>query len=302
METKNSFRKKILWIGSGLLLAAGMVWVFRPKPIEVDVSLVKEQDFIERIEADGVLRSKRRLIVPAFAMGEMGAVDLKVGDQVKKGQTITTLFWDLERSPLRSPITGVVSKVFRESAGPVQRGEAVIEVLDPHELEVAVEVLTLDASRIRSGNPAVIQGWGENGSIAAHVIRVSKAGFVKVSALGVEEERTEVVLGFDSGARALPKEWGSTFHVDVEIEVNRLSSQRVIPVGALVREGEGWMVWQLRAGRAHAQPVRVRAISGGLVALEPQSPGQEASLLPGESVILYPGDLIQKEIRVKARN
>jgi len=301
MEQKKPKRRRVLWITGTLLLLSGLVWMFRPKAVEVEVAQVKQRDFIESIEADGILRSKRRIIVPAFAMGEMGRVDLKVGDPVKKGQTITTLFWDLERSPLRSPITGVVSKVFRESEGPVQRGEPVVEVLDPRELEVAVDVLTLDASRIRPGNPARIRGWGEDGTIPAKVIRVSKAGFVKVSALGVEEERTEVVLAIELGPRVLPKEWGSTFHVDVEIEVQRMTNQWVVPVGALVREGEGWMVWRLHQGRARATLVEVRAISGGWAALEPESVVREKGLGSGEAVILYPGDLIQKEMRVRPK-
>ncbi len=281
-------------MGGTLLLLSGLVWMFRPKAVEVEVAQVKQQDFIETIEADGILRSKKRMIVPAFATGEMGRVDLKVGDPVKKGQPVTTLFWDLERSPLRSPITGVVSRVFRESEGPVNRGEPVIEVLDPRELEVAVEILTLDASRIHSGNSAKIRGWGEEGMVPGKVVRVSKAGFVKISALGVEEERTEVVLAPGSDPRGLPGQWGSTFHVDVDIEVQRIPDQRVVPAGALVREGEGWMVWRLHKGRALATPVGVRAISGGLAALEP-------GISRGERVILYPGDLIRKGMRVKAK-
>jgi HlyD family secretion protein len=185
----------------------------------------------------------------------------------------------------------VVSKVFRESPGPVQRGEPILEVLDPKRLEIAADVLTIDATRIRVGSPAVIRGWGGEGTVSAHVVRVSKAGFVKISTLGVEEERTEVVLELDKKESRLRREWGSTFHVDVAIEVNRLSDQQVIPVGALVRDGEGWMVWRILKGRAEATPVKVRALSGGLAALA-------SGLQAGEPVILYPGDLIHKKMRV----
>ncbi|MBU6153016.1 MAG: HlyD family efflux transporter periplasmic adaptor subunit [Bdellovibrionales bacterium] len=286
----------------GLVIVAGVaIWFFtKPKEIVVETAEVRISDFLERIESDGVLRSKTRIIVPAFAAGEMGRMDLKVGETVKKGQTITTLLWDYERGPLRAPIEGVISKVFRESAGPVQRGEPIVEVIDPRNLEIATEVLTLDATRIKVGNPAVIRGWGGEGAVPARVVRVSKAGFVKVSTLGVEEERTEVVLEIESGQKDLRREWGSTFHVDVEIEVSKLPSQLVIPVGALVRAGEGWMVWKVVEGRAIGAPIRVRAISGGLAALAPSKSELNEGLLAGDSVILYPGDLIHERMRVKS--
>ena len=293
-------KSKKIWFKIGLVMIAGAgIWFFtKPKEINVETAEARISDFHERIESDGVLRSKTRIIVPAFAAGEMGRVDLKVGESVKKGQTITTLLWDYERGPLRAPISGVVSKVFRESAGPVQRGDPIVEVIDPKRLEVATDVLTLDATRIKVGNPAVIRGWGGEGAVPARVVRVSKAGFVKVSTLGVEEERTEVVIELEPKQKKEKGEWGSTFHVDVEIEVNKLSSELVIPVGALVREGEGWMVWKVVKGRAIGTPIQVRAISGGLAALAPSKSELSEGLLAGDSVILYPGDLIHQKMRV----
>lgn len=285
-------KKWILRIALGLVVVVLVLVVAVPRAVQVETAVVKRGEFRETIRSDGYLRSKERYTVPAFATGDIKRVDLKVGDIVKKGQVITHLYWDVSWDPLRAPISGVVSKVFRESAGPIQRGEPIIEIVDPTRLEAVAELLTTDATRVTPGDRAMIEAWGGEGSIEARVLRISKAGFTKQSALGVEEERTEVILDLLSLPAGVSERLGSTFHVEISVVVAVHADALQLPAGAVFRDGEAWAVYRIDSGRAKVVRVEVGARSGQEVLIS-------SGLSAGDRVVLFPGDLVRDGTRIR---
>lgn len=275
------------------LILAGTFLVLKPKVIQVEIAKVLRGSFTEEILSDGYFRAKKRYTVTAFAEGDIKRVDFKVGDVLKKNQAITELFWDVEYVPVKSPINGVITKIFHESAGPIHRGEAIVEVVDPSELEIVAELLTTDAARIKAGSPVMATGWGDNKEIRATVNKISKAGFVKISALGVEEERTEVIMEPEDLLSETKKKLGHTFHTQLSIQVSKLDSVLKIPTGAIMRQGSGWAVYQVIDGVAHLKSINL-LLHGNEEAVIAEG------LKEGDLVINYPSDKIKEGTLVTA--
>jgi HlyD family secretion protein len=288
-------KKKLLFRTLGACALIVLVYMLlAPKTLLVESAAVTRGVFREVIRADGILRSKKHLIVQAAADGDIKRIDLEVGDSVSKGQAVTQLFWDTDWDPVRSPITGVISRVFRESAGPVRRGDPLVEVLDPAKLEVRSELLTTDAVRVSPGAPVTVEGWGDSSAIPAKVVRISKAGFTKVSALGVEEERTEVTMDPAPIAAELLSRIGSTFHVDVTIQVSEKKDALKAPTGAIFRDGDGWAVYVVDSGRARLRKVVIASLGSPEVMIA-------SGLAEGDRVVVYPGDLVKDGSRLEDR-
>lgn len=279
--------KYIIAIVILVLILAGTFLVLRPKPIKVEMVKVLRGSFTEEILTDGYFRAKNRYTVTAFAEGDIKRIEFKVGDILKKNQTITELFWDVKYIPVKSPIAGVITRIFHESSGPIHRGEAIVEVVDTSELEIVAELLTTDAARLKIGSPAKATGWGGVKEIQATVTKISKAGFIKISALGVEEERTEVIMEPEELADELKKKLGNTFHTQLNIQVSKFDSALKIPTGAIVRKGSNWAVYQVIDGVAHLRPITLSLHGNEEVVIAD-------GLKEGDVVINYPGDIIQE--------
>lgn len=275
-----------------VVLAVLVYLIVVPRRVKVEVATVVVGPFEETIRADGVLRSKERYTVPAFADGDIKRVPLKVGDAVKKGDVITELFWDVKYEPLRAPIAGVVSKVHRDSAGPIRRGEPIVEIIDPSRLEVVAELLTTDAVRLKKGADVSIENWSGGEPLAAKVTRVSKAGFTKASALGVEEERTEVTADLQDPSASVLENVGSTFHVDVTFEVDEIANAVKVPVGSLFRDGSAWAVYLAEDGRARKTRVEVGKLGQ-------REAWIRSGVSAGQVVLVYPGDLVTDGARIQ---
>lgn len=291
IKKKLTQRSKVL-ILIGVVSVLLFVSLIRSKRILVDAVQVQRGVFREVLEADGILRSQRRHIVPAFADGDMKRMDLRVGDHVRKGQVLTELYWDIKYEPVRSPMEGVISKVYRESAGPIRRGEPIVEVSDPRNLEAVIEFLTVDAVRIKPGDPALLLGWGGPAALQARVRQVSQAGFTKQSALGVEEERTEVQLDLDPIPAEILTHLGTQFHVEVKLEIGRYANALILPVGAIFRAREGWAVYRIIQGVLYQTPVQFSIKSQGQVLIV-------EGLKEEDWVVLYPGDLVRDGSKVR---
>lgn len=291
---RRSFKRPEFVVASILSVGTLFYTLIAPGPVSVEVARVERKNFHEVVKSDGILRSRERYVVIAWAEGDMKRVHLKAGDPVKKGQVITELFWDIKYDPVKAPADGIVSKVFRESAGFVNRSEPIIEIVDPRQLEAAVELLTTDAARVSVGDPAKIENWGGPVPLEATVVGVSKAGFVKQSALGVEEERTEVKIELKDLPEGVLSRLGSTFHVDVSIQISSTPNALVIPEGALFREGADWAVYQVKNGKADKKVVSPIARSNGLAMI-----GNEFK--EGDLIVNFPGDLVKEGTRVRSQ-
>lgn len=290
---KPKTKRPLLTLGLTLLLSGIIYTALSTKPTQVELTQVKRGTFHEVIRIEGTLRSKERHIVSAFADGDIKSITLHVGDAIKKGQRITELIWDMNYEPLTSPMEGVISKVFRDSAGPIRRGEPLIEVINPNHLEVILELLTPDATRVSPGDLAFIDHWGGAEALTAQVRNISRAGFTKSSALGVEEERTEVTLDLIDIPEHVEERLGSHFHVDVAVEISSTPDALIIPEGALFRDGTAWSVYQVQDHRAHRKQVHVHKRAEGWAHI-----GDE--IHEGDWIIVYPGDLIREGTRVQS--
>jgi HlyD family secretion protein len=195
--------------------------------------------------------------------------------------------------PVRSPVNGRVLRVLQESAGVVQAGAALLELGDPTALEVVVDLLSTDAVRVKPGAEVSIEHWGGDAPLKGRVRLVEPSGFTKVSSLGIEEQRVNVVVDF-VGPPEDRAALGDGYRVDARIVVWEAASVLEVPVSALFREGERWSVLVAEGGKAHLRGVDLgkrndeeAAVLGGLSA--------------GEKVVAHPGDKVTDGTRIAGR-
>jgi HlyD family secretion protein len=190
---------------------------------------------------------------------------------------------------VRSPVRGRVLRVAQESETPVAPGALLVELGDAGALEVLIDVLSADAVRIRPGMPMVIEEWGGSGVLRGRVRSVSPAAFTKVSALGVEEQRVNVLGDLLDPASGL----GAGYRVEARIVTWEAADVLTVPVGSLFRRGGGWGVFVVEARR-----VRLRAVT-----IDHRGEAEAevlGGLRAGETVVLYPSDKVGEGVRVRS--
>ncbi len=190
-----------------------------------------------------------------------------------------------------SPTAGTVLRVPQESEAVITAGTPIVEVGDPRLIEIVGDFLSQDAVRMKAGAPAVIENWG-GPPLAAVVERVEPVARTKISALGVEEQRTYVILQFADDGQEVPR--AHDFRVDVRVIIDEAKNALRVPLGALFRRGSGWAVYQVVDGRAVLTDVEVaqaddhyRVIASGLT--------------EADAVIVFPSNAIADGVRVKPR-
>ncbi|MDE2062713.1 MAG: HlyD family efflux transporter periplasmic adaptor subunit [Bradyrhizobium sp.] len=194
---------------------------------------------------------------------------------------------------IAAPVSGVVLRVAQESETIVQPGTPLLDVGDPHDLEIVVDVLSTDAVEIRPGAEVTIVHWGGPAALSGRVRRVEPAAFTKVSTLGVEEQRVNVLIDIVSPAG----QWaslGDAYQVDAQIVVFTLDDAIIIPAGALFRRGDQWKVFVVKDGRAQIRDVQLIRRSGRFAAIA-------SGLKQDDVVIVYPGDRVASGVRVGVR-
>lgn len=190
-----------------------------------------------------------------------------------------------------APVDGVVLRRMVESAAPVPVGQPLMEVGDAAALEIESDVLSTDAVRLAPGMGARILRWGGEGVLQATVKRVEPGGFTKVSALGVEEQRTRVVLDFAS-PHAQWERLGDGYRVEVQFLVQRKDNLLQVPASALFSAGEGWAVYRIGQGKARRTLVKLGLRSATVAeVLE--------GLKEGDQVIVQPDDRIVEGTRIR---
>lgn len=193
--------------------------------------------------------------------------------------------------PVTAPVRGVVLRVVRRSEGVVEAGSELLSIGDPADLEIAVDLLSEDAVRVSPGQRAAITGWG-GAALEAVVRRVEPLAETKVSALGIEEQRVDVVLDF-AAPRGAWDRLGHGYRVDVGIILFEAEVLR-LPLGALFRQGGGWAVFLAEDGIARLRSIEIGARNS--LAVEVTS-----GLVPGDRVVLYPSDRIADGIAITGR-
>jgi HlyD family secretion protein len=241
---------------------------------------------MDAITAKAALRAARHGV-------EVARYNLQAAQSVLQISAASPSGEPVDRVPVRSPINGRVLKAPRECAGPVRTGEALLEVGDPSQLEVAVDLLSADAVRIQTGTTVLFDRWGGDGQLEGVVRTVEPVGFTKVSALGVEEQRVLVIADFTSP----PERWqrlGDGYRVDASFVLWQEQDVLQVPASSLFRSRGGWAVFVMEGGRAVLRPVEV-GWRNGLVAQI--LGGVEA----GERVINHPSDQVDDGRRVTSR-
>jgi HlyD family secretion protein len=194
---------------------------------------------------------------------------------------------------VRAPASGRVLRVLHQSEGVVQAGTPLLEVGNLEVLELVVDLLTTDAVRVQPGTLVTIQGWGGDRALAARVRKVEPSAFTKASALGVEEQRVNVIVAFTDPRR----EWaalGDGFRIEARLVLWESANVLKIPQGAAFRHGDGWAVYRIDSGRARL--TRVQIGHRGETELEVLG-----GLEPGAVVGVHPGDRVKDGARVEPR-
>lgn len=396
-------RRLALWAGLGLVLAAGLVYAFRPRPVPVDLVPVEVGPLQVTLDEEGRTRVRDAYMLSAPVAGRARRIELEVGDPVVAGETVVaeidpidpTLLdfrsekearaavgaaeatrsraaaaleqaeaeldfaraelrryeqlrargaaseqkldiarrefrsaraalettraalqeatFELDRArarllsplgsqerpesgpsiPLRAPVSGRVLRVPHESARVVPAGEPLLEIGDPQQLEVVVDLLSADAVRAEPGQRVLLEQWGGEVPLEGRVRRVEPYGFTKVSALGIEEQRVNVIIDLLSP----PEAWrrlGDGYRVEARIVLWEDERVRKLPLSALFRQGEHWAVFAVENGVA-----RTRRVERG-----PHN-GLEVEILSGlesgEQVVRYPSPRVAEGVRVEPR-
>ena len=194
---------------------------------------------------------------------------------------------------IRAPISGRVLRLAQESATTTSPGMELVELGDPLDLEVIVDVLSSDAVRIVPGAQALLDQWGGEEPLSAVVRLIEPSGFTKISALGVEEQRVNVVLDFENPPEDRPT-LGDGFRVEARIVVWEESDVVKIPTSSLFRNEGEWAVFVADGGRVQLRKVRI----GRQNDLEAEVVGE---LTEGERIVTHPSDKVADGVKIFSR-
>jgi HlyD family secretion protein len=192
---------------------------------------------------------------------------------------------------ISSPVDGKILRVFQESARVVPAGFALMEVGDPTDLEVRIEVLSRDGVAIRPGARVILERWGGDVPLNARVRLVEPSAFTKISALGVEEQRVYVIADFTDPIEKRPT-LGDSYRVEARIVTWEKPDALHAPSGALFQRDGGWHAFVVEGGRARLRPVKTG-----------RSNGVDTEILDGlregDRLVVYPGDKVKDGTRVR---
>jgi len=194
---------------------------------------------------------------------------------------------------VRSPVDGRVLRLLHKSESIVPVGTPLVEIGDLKDLEVNIEMLSTNAVRVKVGDSALIKRWGGNQDINARVRVIEPSGFTKISALGVEEQRVNVILNFTDPI----EKWsslGDAFRVEAAIIIDRADDAIKIPLSALFRQNEKWSVFKVVDGVALIQQVTVGRKNDRFAEIE-------QGLEVGELIIVHPGNSVEDGVSVSER-
>jgi HlyD family secretion protein len=194
---------------------------------------------------------------------------------------------------LRAPVDGQLLRVLQENESIVMPGQPIAEVGDPANLEIVVDLVSSEAVQVAEGDEVIITQWGGQGDLKGQVRRIEPFGQQKVSALGIEERRVNVLIDIAS-PRAEWARLGHGFQVEAAIVRWRGENVLQVPVGALFRQGKDWAVYRVDGGRARLATVVTGHFNDATAEIT-------QGLAPGDRVILHPGEGVSDGVKVAPR-
>ena len=196
------------------------------------------------------------------------------------------------RMPLVSPIDGVVLRVFRESVAVVTAGEPLLEIGDPQDLEIVIDVLSTDGVRIEPGQRIIIDHWGGSAPLEARVRLVEPSAFTFISALGIEEQRVNVIADFVSPPTDRAS-LGDQYYLEAKIITWNQDNILQVPSGAVLKTTDNsWAVYVIENNRAQLRHIEVGQRNGSHTQIM-------TGIETGEHVVLHPNDKLRPNARVK---
>jgi HlyD family secretion protein len=260
-------------------------------------TLIKDGTISQR-DLDTAERNKRMTtaaLATAIAALDVRSYELERARAALVSPTQTTgSSDDCDCIAIRSPVNGRVLRILQQSEGVVAAGSPLIEIGNPRNLEIVVDLLSPDAVKVEPGQRVIIERWGGDAPLAGRVRLVEPSGYTKISALGIEEQRVNVVVDLTSDEN----EWQRLAHgyqVDVSIVLWESEDTLVVPLLALFRHGPDWSVFADADGRAELRKVQI----GRRNSLDAEVLG---GLEAGERVVLYPGDRVSAGVRIAERS
>jgi HlyD family secretion protein len=194
---------------------------------------------------------------------------------------------------IRSPIDGVVLTRLQQSESVVPAGAPLLELGAPHDLEIVADLLSSDAVQVNPRDRVMVEQWGGDQPLRGRVRLVEPSGFLKISALGVEEQRVNVIIDLADPLEAW-KKLGDGYRVEVEVVIWEDKDVLKVPTSALFRRGGDWVVFVAEGGRARLRRVEIGRRNG----LEAQL---LSGLRAGQDVVVHPGDAITDGARISPR-
>lgn len=196
---------------------------------------------------------------------------------------------------VRAPSGGSVLSVINESEGVIAEGTPLLSIGDPDAIEAVIDLLSREAVRVEPGQPVEITQWGGPEALTGRVERVEPFGRLKISALGIEEQRVNVIVSFPGRSRFEAGRLGHGYQVDATIILWSGENVLRVPVGALFRGGDGsWHIFAVVDGRAVERRLEVGHLNDEFGEVT-------AGLTAGEEVILNPASALRNGMRVTAR-
>lgn len=298
-------RKYIYFAGGSILLALLIyLGLFRTAPVTVETGVVSRGRLVSTVDAEGRTRYHDRYVIKTPISGKMFRITLHEGDRVPKGYILSRIDptpprpQDPSQTPpsgvyayaynVYVPEDGILTKIFVTSEGMVEAGTPIAEVSKPSQLEIVADVISSDATKIKPKMPVLIENWGGDQPVKAKVRLVEPQAFTKISSLGVEEQRVNVVADFDTTP---PPRLGDNFRVDMRVVLWEGDDILRVPTSALFRQGEEWYVFVSEGSRA-----RLRRVEIGN-----QSPSFAQVLngvTDGDRVILHPPNSVAEGTRL----
>ncbi|MDH3362283.1 MAG: HlyD family efflux transporter periplasmic adaptor subunit [Gammaproteobacteria bacterium] len=199
---------------------------------------------------------------------------------------------ECECIPITAPVSGRILQISDRSERVVREGEMLMQIGDPGDLEIVVDYLSMDAVRIEAGQRVLIENWGGNEALEGRVRLVEPFGFLKISALGIEEQRVNVIIDFvsDSGWERL----GHGYQVESRVVLWEADDVLTVPLTALFRDADGWALFVEEDGRASLRHVEIGQRNGVIAEIRN---GLEA----GSRVVAHPSDRVTNGVRIASR-
>ena len=195
--------------------------------------------------------------------------------------------------PITAPVSGRILQITDRSERVVREGDVLMQIGDPKDLEIVVDYLSMDAVRIEAGQRVIIDNWGGEKPLVGRVRLVEPFGFLKISALGIEEQRVNVIIDFvgEDGWEKL----GHGYQVETRVVLWEADEVLSVPLTALFRNGDKWALFVEEEGRAKLREVETGQKNGVVAEIR-------AGVAAGEKVVLHPSDRVSDDTRIRSRD